>query len=76
MAVVSGVVVGFAHSAAYRSCLCYRGIGEFSVYVDANSRLCGVGKTLLSALVAEAQELGYWKLVSRVIDFNTASRKL
>ncbi|NMP24670.1 arsinothricin resistance N-acetyltransferase ArsN1 family A [Sulfobacillus harzensis] len=76
VAVVNGVVVGFAHAAAYRSRPCYRGIGEFSMYVDANSRSCGVGKTLLNALVAEAQELGYWKLVSRIFDCNTASRKL
>ena len=76
VAVVNGGVVGFAHAAAYRSRPCYRGIGEFSVYVDASSRSCGVGKTLLNALVAEAQALGYWKLVSRIFDFNTASRKL
>ncbi len=76
VAVVRGTVVGFAHAAAYRSRPCYQGIGEFSVYVDANFQSRGVGKILLTALIAEARELGYWKLVSRIFDFNTASRKL
>ncbi len=76
VAVVRGIVVGFAHAAAYRSRPCYQGIGEFSVYVDANFQSRGVGKILLTALIAEARDLGYWKLVSRIFDFNTASRKL
>jgi phosphinothricin acetyltransferase len=35
-----------------------------------------VGSVLLDALIAEAERLGLWKLVSRVFVFNTASRAL
>ena len=76
VAVSDGEVVGFAHAGEYRARACYRGIGEFSVYVDAQFRSRGVGKSLLRALTAEAQGLGYWKLVSRIFDFNVASRRL
>lgn len=76
VAVLNGSVVGFAYADSYRSRPCYRGIGEFSVYVDAQCRSQGVGKLLLNALVVEAQSLGYWKLISRIFDFNMASRAL
>ncbi len=68
--------MGFAYAGEYRSRPCYRGIGEFSVYVDENFRSHGIGKMLLNAMIEEAKTLGYWKLVSRVFDFNIASREL
>lgn len=74
--VVDGSVIGFAYAGEYRPRSCYRGIGEFSVYVDENFRTHGVGKMLLNAMIDEAKDLGYWKLVSRIFDFNIASRKL
>jgi phosphinothricin acetyltransferase len=76
VAIVDGVVMGFAYAGEYRSRPCYRGIGEFSVYVDENFRSHGIGKMLLNAMIEEAKTLGYWKLVSRVFDFNIASREL
>ena len=36
----------------------------------------GLGRALMSALVAEATRLGYWKLVSRAFLFNAASRAM
>lgn len=71
-----GTVIGFAYAGEYRSRPCYRGIGEFSVYVDERFRGMGIGKKLLLALIDEAHDLGYWKLVSRIFDFNVASREL
>lgn len=71
-----GRVVGFAYAGEYRPRECYRGIGEFSVYMDREFRGHGIGKVLLNALIEEARKLGYWKLVSRIFDFNTASRQL
>lgn len=72
----AGAVVGFASAGAYRSRPCYRGVGEFSVYVARSHRGRGVGRVLLAALLAEAEQLGFWKLVSRVFPENTASRGL
>jgi phosphinothricin acetyltransferase len=69
-----GRVVGFASAGAYRSRPCYRGVGEFSVYVARSHRGRGVGRVLLAALVDEAERLGFWKLVSRVFPENAASR--
>jgi len=69
-------VVGWAAAGAYRARACYRGIGEFSVYVHRDWRGHGVGDRLLAALIDEAERLGFWKLVSRIFLFNEASRAL
>lgn len=71
-----GAVLGWAGLGSYRSRDCYAGIGEFSVYLAADARGRGVGRKLLEALIAAAQQRGYWKLLSRIFLFNTASRAL
>jgi phosphinothricin acetyltransferase len=76
VAETNGRVVGWTSVSAYRARDCYSGIGEFSVYVHAESRGLGVGRELLTRLIEEVTELGYWKLLSRVFDFNQASRNL
>jgi phosphinothricin acetyltransferase len=65
--------VGWASIGAYRERACYAGIGEFSVYIRREARGRGVGRALLTRLLEEAGRRGYWKLVSRVFPFNTAS---
>lgn len=72
----AGSVVGWAGLSSYRSRDCYAGIGEFSVYLDASARGRGIGRQLLQALIEVAQQHGYWKLLSRIFVFNTASRAL
>ena len=72
----AGTVVGWAGLSSYRSRACYAGIAEFSIYLDRGTRGHGVGRQLLQALIEAAREGGYWKLVSRVFPFNTASRAL
>jgi L-amino acid N-acyltransferase YncA len=71
-----GVVAGWAAITAYRPRGCYEGIGEFSIYLDRAARGRGLGRLLLEALIREAARLGYWKLVSRIFPFNTASLAL
>jgi L-amino acid N-acyltransferase YncA len=71
-----GQVVGWASIGAYRPRRCYAGIAEFSVYIDRRARGRGVGRALLASLITEAAGRGYWKLLSRVFPFNTASRAL
>jgi L-amino acid N-acyltransferase YncA len=73
VAEVDGEVLGWASISLYRPRECYRGIGEFSFYIDREARGRGVGSTLLKALIEEAERLGYWKLLSRVFPFNHAS---
>jgi phosphinothricin acetyltransferase len=74
--VEDGIVRGWAGLSVYRSRPCYAGIAEFSIYLDRAARGRGVGRQLLDALVDAARDRGYWKLVSRVFPFNTASRAL
>lgn len=69
-------VAGWAAISPYRPRACYDGVGEFSIYLGRPYRGRGLGKHLLEALVGEAAGLGYWKLVSRIFDFNHASRAL
>ncbi len=71
-----GAVVGWANLSAYRPRACYAGIAEFSIYLDARAQGHGLGRRLLDALVDAARERAYWKLVSRIFPFNTASLAL
>ena len=72
----TGRVLGWASLSAYRPRECYAGIAEFSIYLDRDARGQGVGRRLLDALIGTAAERGFWKLVSRIFPFNTASRAL
>jgi L-amino acid N-acyltransferase YncA len=76
VAEVEGQVVGWAGAGPYRTRECYRGIGEFSVYVRREWRSRHIGSLLLPALIAEAERYGLWKLLSRIFLFNEASRAL
>ncbi|HEY4026077.1 MAG TPA: arsinothricin resistance N-acetyltransferase ArsN1 family A [Candidatus Dormibacteraeota bacterium] len=71
-----GGVVGFAWSAPYSERPCYAGIGEFSVYTARGVRGAGVGRVALRALILACEDLGFWKLTSRVFPENAASRRL
>jgi L-amino acid N-acyltransferase YncA len=71
-----GAVLGWAGLSSYRSRPCYSGIAEFSIYLERNARGRGIGRLLLTSLIAAARERGYWKILSRVFPFNAASRAL
>jgi L-amino acid N-acyltransferase YncA len=72
----AGLVLGWAGLSSYRPRACYAGVAEFSIYLDREARGHGVGRPLLTALIDAARERGYWKLLSRIFPFNTASRSL
>ena len=76
VAQIDGEIIGWAGAGPYRDRECYRGIGEFSMYVRRDWRRRGVGDLLLGGLISEAERLGLWKLLSRVFTFNQASRAL
>jgi L-amino acid N-acyltransferase YncA len=69
-------LVAFAASFPYSDRACYRGIGEFSVYVRRDCRGWGAGRAVLSALIAAASAKSMHKLLSRVFPENVASRAL
>lgn len=72
----SGEVVAFASTSSYRSRSCYKGVAEFSVYVTASHRRNGLGRMAMKRLMEEAQQAGFWKLVSRVFVENKSSLTL
>ncbi len=69
-------VLAYAATFAYRNRECYRGVAEFSVYVDRGHRGRGAGRLALSALFDAAEKAGFWKLVSRIFPENTSVRAL
>jgi len=69
-------VVGFAWVSPYSDRDCYRGIGDFSVYVARGRRGTGVGRLLVEALAEACRERGFWKLLSKIFPENEASRAL
>ena len=76
VAQIDGEIIGWAGAGPYRDRECYRGIGEFSMYVRRDWKRRGVGDLLLAGLISEAERLGLWKLLSRIFPFNEASRAL
>ncbi|NJM05503.1 N-acetyltransferase [Candidatus Gracilibacteria bacterium] len=72
----SGTILAFASTSLYRARDCYAGVAEFSVYVARAARGCGVGRLIMAALIAAAEQAGFWKLVSRVFVENEASRTM
>jgi phosphinothricin acetyltransferase len=71
-----GRVIAFAHTHAYRSRECYRGVFEFTVYVDREHRRRGAGGMAMRELATQARAAGAWKLLSRIFVENQASRAL
>jgi len=69
-------LIAFAASFPYSSRPCYRGIGEFSVYVRRDYRGRSAGRAVLAALIEAATARGMHKLTSRVFPENAASRAL
>src|SRR2546430_2452877 len=76
VAQIDGEIIGWAGAGPYRDRECYRGIGEFSMYVHRDWRRRGAGDLLLAGLISDAERLGLWKLLSRIFPFNEASRVL
>jgi phosphinothricin acetyltransferase len=69
-------VAGYAVAHPYADRCCYRGIGEFSVYVRRSQRGRGVGQAAMQALIEASRQGGLWKLLSRVFPENRASLAL
>ncbi|HEX4485422.1 MAG TPA: arsinothricin resistance N-acetyltransferase ArsN1 family A [Terriglobales bacterium] len=72
----TGEIVGYAIAQAYADRCCYRGIGEFSVYVRRNRRRQGIGQLAMKALIEHSRTKDLWKLISRIFPENEASLSL
>ncbi|MEO6715274.1 MAG: arsinothricin resistance N-acetyltransferase ArsN1 family A [Mycobacteriales bacterium] len=69
-------VVGWAALRPYSDRACYAGIASFSVYVDSAARGRGIGVSLVASLLECARGAGHWKITSRILTGNDASRAL
>jgi phosphinothricin acetyltransferase len=76
VAELDGAVVGWAGLSPYSSRPCYRGVAEHSIYLAREARGRGIGRSLLGALIDDAERQGFWKLTSRLFLFNEGSRAL
>lgn len=66
-------VVGWAALSPVSARKVYAGVAEVSVYVGAQFRGVGLGRTLLSSLVAESEANGIWTLQASIFPENVAS---
>jgi phosphinothricin acetyltransferase len=73
VAVVDGLVAGWAAATPVSPRECYAGVAETSLYVDARLRGRGVGKALLHRQVTAADAAGLWTLQAVVFPENRAS---
>ena len=72
----NGTVVGWAALSPVSVRPVYRGVAEVSVYVAAAHRGRGVGRALLTALIASSEQAGLWTLQSAIQRENLASLAL
>lgn len=65
-----GEVLGYAYAAPYRSRSAYRFSVENSVYVKHDAPRRGIGRALLSELIARCQQLGLRQMIAVIGDSN------
>jgi L-amino acid N-acyltransferase YncA len=71
-----GQVLAWAGLSGTSSRAVYAGVAEVSLYVAADTRRQGVGRTLLEALIAESERAGFWTLQATIFAENDASLNL
>ncbi len=76
VAELDGSVVAWASAAPYERYAYYDGIAEVTVFVGSQARRRGIGRALLEALAARAQDAGRYKLVGKVFTTNAPSLEL
>jgi L-amino acid N-acyltransferase YncA len=66
-------VVGWAALSPTSSRAVYRGVGAVSIYVDTTHTGQGVGRALLTELIAASERAGFWTLQAGIFPENFAS---
>ena len=70
---VDGRVVGWTALAPVSDRCCYAGVAEDSIYVAPEAQGQGVGRALLAAVVASAEQAGIWTVQTGVFPENEPS---
>lgn len=76
VAEIDDEVVGFASLSAYKERPAYRATVEDSVYVSRAIRGGGVGRALLTEIVAVAEARGFHTVIGRIVGGHDASIRL
>lgn len=69
----AGAILGWAALSRVSGRCVYAGVMEVSVYVAAEARSRGVGKSLLQALIERSESRGIWTLQAGIFPENAAS---
>lgn len=69
-------IAGWAALSPYSGRCVYAGVAEVSIYVAAAARGMGVGRALLSQLIAASERDGIWTLQAGIFPENEASIRL
>lgn len=67
------MILGWSALSPVSSRKCYAGVAEVSVYVSQKSRVKGIGKVLLQALIESSEQNGIWTLQAGIFKENRAS---
>ncbi len=73
---VGGAIVGWTALTPVLSRCVYAGVAEVSVYMDSAYSGKGLGRILLTELICESEQQGFWTLQSGIMEENTASIRL
>jgi phosphinothricin acetyltransferase len=66
-------IVGWAALSPVSDRCAYAGVAEASIYVAESSRGKGVGRRMMTALLAAAEDAGIWTVQAGILTDNTAS---
>ncbi|WP_326631780.1 GNAT family N-acetyltransferase [Nonomuraea fuscirosea] len=72
----TGEVVGWIAASPVSTRPVYAGVVEHSVYVHPGCQAHGIGRALLTAFIAAAEDCGVWTIQSGIFPENTASLSL
>ena len=73
VAIIDGIIAGWAALSPVSSRCVYAGVAEVSVYIHEGYRGKGVGKALLQKLITESEASTIWTLQSGIFPENLAS---
>ena len=68
IAEIDGTVAGYAYAGPYRARPAYRFTVEDSIYIDPTMQRRGIGRALLTRLLAEAEAAGFRQMIAVIGD--------
>ncbi len=72
-AVLNNEIIGWVALAPVSTRDVYKGVAEVSIYITSNRRNLGVGKLLLTKLIKESEQNGFWTLQAGIFSINNTS---